>query len=402
MMPPANVNRSTTRLNPVAAWEASSRPGLHAPPQPTHPRGADVLGVEVFTGLDALPLDIEHLFAQAERENISFGLSWYRNLVNAVYPTHNGLRLYVLRKNGRPVAALPVLTRPTALGQRIDALSNYYTATYAPVLTPEVSAHDLATLIEAVRNTHSPLGALQLSPLDPDSAAYQTLLGALRILDLPSFQFFCFGNWYLPVTSDWSSYLKTREGKLRSTLKRRGTTFATAGGTLELVLDGATLERGIAAFQSVYAASWKRAEPYPDFVPGLIRTCAGRGWLRLGIAWLNGEAIAAQIWIVANGKADIYKLAYDEKHKVHAAGTLLTAMLMQHVIDKDRVVEVDYLIGDDAYKQSWVSHRRERWGLVAYNPKSISGLLGLGREMLGRALKPSIDRLRTVVTKLGA
>jgi hypothetical protein len=59
---------------------------------------------------------------------------------------------------------------------------------------------------------------------------------------------------------------------------------------------------------------------------------------------------------------------------------------MQYVIEQDRVTEVDYLIGDDAYKKSWVSDRRERWGLVAYNPKTASGLLGLGRELTGRTV----------------
>ena len=43
---------------------------------------------------------------------------------------------------------------------------------------------------------------------------------------------------------------------------------------------------------------------------------------------------------------------------------------MQHVIDTDHVEEVDYLTGDDAYKQDWMSHRRERIGLVAFNPRT--------------------------------
>ena len=98
--------------------------------------------------------------------------------------------------------------------------------------------------------------------------------------------------------------------------------------------------------QENYAASWKTPEASTLFVPGLIRSCAHRGWLRLGIARLGDLPIAAQIWIVANGKADIYKLAYDERHKNYAAGTILSALLMQHAIDKDKVSEVDYLIGD--------------------------------------------------------
>jgi hypothetical protein len=47
------------------------------------------------------------------------------------------------------------------------------------------------------------------------------------------------------------------------------------------------------------------------------------------------------------------------------------------------VAEVDYLIGDDAYKQDWMSHRRERWGIVAYNPRTLFGLAGALKQMLG-------------------
>ena len=108
----------------------------------------------------------------------------------------------------------------------------------------------------------------------------------------------------------------------------------------------------------------------------LITQASKSGWLRLGIAWLDRKPIAAQVWIVANGKADIYKVAYDEAFKDYSPGTVLTARLLQHVIERDGVHEVDYLIGDDPYKKTWMSDRRERWGVVAYNPATLAGALG--------------------------
>ena len=97
--------------------------------------------------------------------------------------------------------------------------------------------------------------------------------------------------------------------------------------------------------------------------------------------------MAAQLWIVNHGKASIFKLAYDESLPQYAAGTILTGHLMAHVIDHDKVMEVDYLIGDDPYKRSWMSHRRERWGIVAYNPRTVLGLLALLRETTARLLR---------------
>jgi CelD/BcsL family acetyltransferase involved in cellulose biosynthesis len=55
-------------------------------------------------------------------------------------------------------------------------------------------------------------------------------------------------------------------------------------------------------------------------------------------------------------------MAYDEAFAEYAPGTLLTSHLMEYVIDQDHVTEVDYLIGDDAYKKDWMSCRRGALG----------------------------------------
>lgn len=384
----------------LAPATPGARPDIRTPP--VDPRPLDqstnpTFSVEVLRQLDEIPSDVALLLASAERENVEAGLAWYKNLVKSVYPDHNGLSIYLLRRNDQVIALLPVLAQGQPGGHCIKALSNYYTTLYAPFFAPQVTAHDLAVLLKTLHDGQSALTSLQLAPMNPEARSYQLLLGALKIAGLPAFEFFCFGNWYLPVSSDWSTYFCSRESKIRNTVKRTGKAFATAGGTLELITGGSDVERGINAYLRVYAASWKQAEPYPDFMPGLIRACAERGWLRLGLAWLNGEAIAAQLWIVANSKASIYKLAYDKSEKKYAPGTLLTAMLMQHVIERDQVAEVDYLIGDDPYKKAWMSHRRERWGIVAYNPRTFRGLLGMSRELLGRAVKTAVSHVHALV-----
>ena len=131
--------------------------------------------------------------------------------------------------------------------------------------------------------------------------------------------------------------------------------------------DEAGLDEALRAYEQIYAASWKIPEPYPEFIRGLCRTCAESGWLRLGVVYIDDQPAAAQIWIVNDGIANIYKLAYDERFAKLSLGSILSAHLMEHVIDVDKVHEVDYLTGDDAYKKDWMSDRRERWGIVAFN-----------------------------------
>lgn len=343
--------------------------------------------VEVFQHPDQLPTDVRQLLDEAEHDNFQFGAGWYRNLVDTVYPAHGGVRIYVLRRGGQPIFVLPMVATKGKLGWHLNALGNYYTSLYAPAIAPEVKYSDITPLIKVAMEAHAPVTSLQFAPMDPESIPHRRLWNALQANGLASFGFFCFGNWYLTGIRTWKDYLLSREGQLRSNIKRMSTKFAAAGGTLELILGGHALERGLAAYEQVYAKSWKQPEPYPAFVPGLIRTCAERGWLRLGVAWLDGTPIAAQVWMVIDGKASIYKLAYDEAYKVHGAGTVLTAMLMEHVIEKDAVDEVDYLTGDDPYKKAWMSGRRERWGIIAYNPKTLGGILGGSKEIFGRLLK---------------
>lgn len=334
-----------------------------------------------------VPSDVRQLFDQAESTSIEFGLDWYGNLVDTVFAPDGDCRLYVLRRGGVPIAAMPVHITTGRFGTRILALANYYSALFGPALAPIAKASDLAALLRFMMRDNEPVVCFRFAPMDPASVGYRRLFNGMRLAGLAAFQFFCFGNWHQTVTGDWKTYLAARDGALRNTARRMGNRFAKAGGRLELVQGGAGLDAAIDAYDRVYATSWKNPEPHPGFVPGLMRLCAQRGWLRLGLAWIGDQPIAAQLWIVANGKASIYKLAFDDRHKALAPGTLVTALLMHHVIDIDKVAEIDYLIGDDPYKKSWVDARRERWGLIGYNPRSIIGLAGILGELASRMVR---------------
>jgi CelD/BcsL family acetyltransferase involved in cellulose biosynthesis len=93
------------------------------------------------------------------------------------------------------------------------------------------------------------------------------------------------------------------------------------------------------------------------------------------------------LWIVSERRAEIYKVAYDEAFKQLSPGTALTAKLMQHVIDIDGVDEVDYLIGDDPYKKSWMGARRERWGIEAIRPAHPIGWMLRARQWAAQTYK---------------
>ena len=83
-------------------------------------------GVEVFVHPDDLPPDVQALFSETESDNFEFGVSWFRNLVEGAFAQHIGIRICVLRLDGRPVAALPLITQTPARGLSAESLASYY------------------------------------------------------------------------------------------------------------------------------------------------------------------------------------------------------------------------------------------------------------------------------------
>lgn len=352
------------------------------------------LTVEQLDPLGALPPEIEDAFHQPGQADFQGALDWYRLLARTALAVDEEPRLHVLRRDGRPIAVLPMRRHSTDGYAQLGALANFYTTRFVPFLGDDLSPPELSYLVRSLRKDRPRASRLDFAPMDRASAAYAKLRAALRDAGYLTFEYFCFGNWFMPVTQTADEYLDARPGEVRSTLRRMGKRFAAAGGRIEEYTSGSEVAKAREAFSVVYAASWKRPEPFADFMPALIRLCDDMGWLRMGVAWLGDEPIAAQLWVVANGKASIYKLAYDERHRGYSPGSLLTAALMRHVIDRDRVHEVDYLTGDDRYKRDWMTQRRELWGLTAYDPLQFRGAALALREAAGRVAKSGLRHLR--------
>lgn len=355
--------------------------------------------VEACTSTAAFCAAEYDLHEFVDKDNIEASIDWFDLLQKNVFPDDPGVRYYYVAENNQLTTILPVRLITKGKVRTIESLSNYYTSLYSPLLTENSDPFALRHMLASATRDHSGAHVMRFAPMDPESPGYRALFNELRAIGWIPFRFFCFSNWYLNVTEGWDGYLKNRSANLRSGIKRKSKKFAAAGGTLEIVTSQEGIELAIDAFQEVYSASWKIPEPYPDFVPSLIHHLSSIGMLRLGIARLQERPIAAQLWIVGQEKASIYKVAYHEEFSSFSPGTVLTSHLLKHVIEQDHVKEVDFLIGDDDYKQIWMSNVRKRWGIVAYNPRTIIGLALFSREILGRIVKSAGKRINKVIVK---
>ncbi len=347
------------------------------------------LSVKCYDTFKDLPALYSGLFDVGEKSSYDLGLDWFKHLSSTALERGTQVFIYGLERNrnGEPVAVLPMCQKPG--DKKLSSLSTYYTSMFIPLAQEDSRIENLTHLFESLRSNEKCWSSIDLSPMSYDATFFDITVSALKKSGWHAFPYFCFGNWYLSIEGrDFDSYWKGLPSPLRHTVERKKKKlFCQPGSRIEVIRDEVELEAAISVYERVYQSSWKAPEPFPKFIPGLIRLYASKGQLRLGVVYVNDEPAAAQIWIVSHGRAAIYKLAYDEKFSDLSVGSILTAHLMQHVIDVDGVQEVDYLTGDDAYKQDWMSHRRECWGIRAYNPRTFGGLTGLVKAYSCQVIK---------------
>jgi CelD/BcsL family acetyltransferase involved in cellulose biosynthesis len=273
-------------------------------------------------------------------------------------------------------------------GPVVGALSTYYSSLYGPVgAVGDCSVQACRDALRALRSLGGAADVLDLQPLDREAPWFSAMISALAAEGYVSDPYFCFGNWHLPCAGlSFQAYHAELPSRVRNTIQRHRKKLDKNGPwSIELHREpGAAMEQAIDGFVQVYKRSWKVPEPFPGFVPGLCRMAAREGWLRLGLLKVGGAPAAAQLWLVRDGKAMIYKLAYDQAYSTFSPGSVLSAEIFRSMLDDEHVVDIDYLTGDDRYKQDWMRQRRERYGIVAFRRNSLRGLLSLAKHRLGQ------------------
>jgi hypothetical protein len=362
-----------------------------------------MLDVRTYRGLGTLPSAYSGVFAESSAESVFLTRLWFENFERTVLDEGQVATVYGVERGASGTEAVAALmlrghARDGVLGpRRLTSLANYYTCFYGVAKNagaePTAVADALATALWADRGNWD---AVDLHPLLQSAPDFSALRDAFRKRGIVVQPYFCFGNWYLEVGGrSFDEYLGTLSSVLRKNIPYNRRRFErSANNRLEIVTAPADVERALADYESVYLSSWKIPEAFPEFIRGLVRGAAKLGWLRLGVAYVEGRPAAAQIWLVCSGVASIYKIAYDEQYSKLSVGSVLTARLIEHVIDVDKVSIVDYLSGDDDYKSKWMSARREFWGLLALNPRTLAGALQIAKHVGGRFAKNKLSALR--------
>ncbi|WP_137679114.1 GNAT family N-acetyltransferase [Aurantiacibacter suaedae] len=240
------------------------------------------------------------------------------------------------------------------------SLTNWYAFTWAPLHTG--IAPDAGLLRALAYDLSRRSRRVVFDKLSVEDGTAALLATAFREAGCSVFDEHCDVNHVLALNGrSYADYLAQRPGQLRTTLKRKGR-------KVEVTLSQEFDAQDWAAYEDIYADSWKPEEGDPELLKRFAMEEAAAGRMRFGLARAEGHPVAAQFWTVENGTAYIHKLAHRESAKSLSPGTTLSAALFAQVIDHDKVDLVDFGTGDDGYKRDWMEAVRERRRLTCLRP----------------------------------
>lgn len=339
-----------------------------------------------YTDWHQLPESANTLFEQAEKSSIFFSRPWFENLAAVALDNDSTMILACVQEDDKVLAILPLVKSES---DGWNSLKHRYTTHYSLLYgdadqrqVPGCMAEGLAQL---------PLKALLLEPVAEDDSNINSLQHSMQARGFSCERMFRFYNWIYTVQGQtYADYMAERPARLRNTISRKQRKLEREHGYQIRLFSGEQVPHRMSDYYAVFNASWKPNEQYVGFLDGIVAGFSRQGWSRLAVLYVNDTPVAAQLWFVAHGKASIFRLSYDKAWKAYSPGSILTSFMMEHVIDSCRVEEIDFLTGNDAYKQDWMSERRTRFALACVKVKSTTST---GRyEWLVDSLKGILKR----------
>jgi len=348
-----------------------------------------------YSDWNQLPESASALFRQREKDSVFFSRSWFECLTaNALEIGHTLVLACVVAEamdGDKVMAILPLMeiANTRTNNKTWYSLKHGFTPHYSFLLADDEQETVLSCLAQALNQLQ--INGLLLEPVADDDYALNSLRRHLEQSGFSCNHIFRHYNWiYRLQGKSYKEYIADRPARLRNTISRKQRKLQREHGYEIRFYTGEEVLQHMADYYVVYDASWKQNEiKNADFQDCFVEkfTQAESSWSRLAILYVKEQPIAAQLWFVHHKKASIFRLAYDKAWRHYSTGSILTSFLMEYVIDTDKVNEIDFLTGNDAYKQDWMSERRERFLLSCV--KSIIPPSGYERfiQSLRRMLK---------------
>jgi hypothetical protein len=326
---------------------------------------------EIFRNLDEAEVSARGELDRDAQVSLFDRIDWFRRTWRFVAP--DGVPLVIRARTEGSDCWLFLVQN----GNRADAMTSWYTLAFRPVFTGEPTDMVKSALLVAIaRRLKKRVSKIVLSPMPAaDAELVAKTFDRTRWVAIKRQTTV---NWTVATEGlTFEEYWAARPGELRSTVKRKQGKF-----DVQTTVHTTFNSSAWFIYEAIYEASWKPEEGSMPFLRDMAGAEGKAGALRMGVATIDDAPVAAQLWTVENGRAIIHKLAHLEAAAAQSPGSILTAAMFEHVIDKDHVSLVDFGTGDDRYKADWMDRRDPLYSLQMFNPMRPAGVVGAIRASL--------------------
>lgn len=322
-----------------------------------------------------LPNNSGLLFETAEKDSVFCSRQWFENLTDHITNQKQQLLLAcVTEDNSTDTKVLTILPLLTNENKEWTSFCHTYSSLYSILLSSDLNKPKQQQVLKCLSLGLKQLSFeyLSLAPIAKNDFKIQALQDAMTdngFLVTPQFHSY---NWFHQTNKQsYLEYMAERPSNVSNTIKRKQRKLKREH-QIEIQLHRKDdLSQAIKDYHTLYENSWKANEQYITLVEDFVFEVTKSGWPRLAILSIDGKPVAAHLWFVVKGKASIFRLVYDENWKQFSPGSVLMSHLISHVMDIDKVTEIDFLNGNDSYKKDWMTERRERSMLVFTKAKPI-------------------------------
>jgi hypothetical protein len=301
-------------------------------------------------------------------------------------------------------------TKSQSSKQKITSLTSFYSSVVEPILFNSPDKESMLQLLAHIDKNHQ-WHSMQLGAFE------EGLVAQALVKHFPYQRVFSKAdNIYQDGITDYASYYQQRPSQLRNTIKRREKKLTKAHQyRTEIVTDINAFPAAFIAYKTIYQQSWKGDEFSFDFIEKVCIAALTENKLRLGLLFVDDEPAAAQLWFLQTTDSDtqdnslacddsadqtssaflqtknqikgkttasIFKLAYTPKYQKYSVGSILSLVLSEHVISKDKVSSIEFGMGSELYKKDWLTEKRTRQSYQVFNPYSIYGKLAIIRHIV--------------------
>jgi CelD/BcsL family acetyltransferase involved in cellulose biosynthesis len=303
------------------------------------------------------------------------------------------LALFTTSEGGELAAALPLSVSRLAL----RSPTNWHTPEFGIVARSDEAATALLDELMASGRSRIDLGFLR-------PAGAQAFLATAAAGGRTTVSWVQQESPYLPITSDWATYLATRDKRWLRKLRRRRERLEAAGRVVVEVHDGrngldSLLEQGFA----VEGSGWKgsagtsvlSSRQTRDFYWQIADWAARQGWLRLAFLRLDDKVVAFNFGLEEAGRYYSVKSGMDETLKQLGPGILLRYELIQRCFE-GRLESYEMLGAYEPWKGDWTDKRRPLHRVMAFD-RSIAGRTA---ALLNKRARPAAKELVRVARSL--